>query len=55
MTSFRHKIHHIKIMLRNTKMLCESLKPFLLRIRAYFIELQRENKKVTRLDSKLTF
>ena len=53
-------------MLLNTKIFCEQLKPFLLRIRAKFYDIPTRNKKVrgkntllkyrkTRFDSKPAF
>ena len=53
MTPFRHKTHHIKIMLINTKILCEQA--LLLRIRTNFYGTPTINKKVTHFDAKLAF
>ena len=55
MTPFHHKIHHIKTILLNTKIFCEQLKSFLLRIRVKFYKTLTRNKKVTQFDSKLVF
>ena len=55
MTPFRHKTHHIKTILLHTKIFCEYLKPFLLRIRANFYGTPTRNKKVTHFGSKLAF
>ena len=55
MTLFHHKLHRIKIMLLNTKLFCEYLKPFLLRIRTNFYGTPTRNKKVTHFHSKLAF
>ena len=55
MTPSRHKMHHIKTMLLNTKTFCEQLKPFLLRICVNFYGTPTRNKKVTHFDSKLSF
>ena len=55
MTAFCHKMHHIKSILLNTKIFCELLKPFLLRICVNFYGTPTKNKKVTHFDSKLGF
>ena len=52
MTPFRHKMHHIRAMLLDTKIFC-SLNP--LRICANFYGNPIRNKKFTRFNSKLDF